>query len=1021
MLLHAMSLGLLVQGVTVSNEFPVDAPVFRVVNAERPAVAFDGVNYLVVWSDERTEVPGRIYGVRVDANGAPLGPNFYIGAGRSNPDVAFDGANFLVVAQSAVGFPAQNDVSGVRVSPAGVVLDTTPISIASAGTDDEFPAVAGGNGGWLVVWTNGAGTNANVLGARVSGAGVLLDTTPLTLSNAANAQGSADVAFDGTRFFAVWRDFRGASPAIYGARVSTAGVVQDTAGLLLAGGTTGRDAPAIAFDGTRYLVAFASGPVGTRNIDAVRVSTAGAVVGGVFSVSANAADESNPAVTWTGANYVVGWNREVPFDAWAARVDGAGAVLDASPLVVAGQASAGELDVALASNGSHALVVWRDTALGVAARRLSSAGTFLDATARGLVQAPNVESGPQVAFDGANALVVWRDGRNGNADIYAARVTPAGASLDGTGLPVATSGADEVTPAVGFGGGSYLVVWMRGGNIYGRRYSPAGAALGAEFAVTAAAATETFPRLAFDGTNFLVVFRSGADIAGVRVTAAGAVLDATPIAISTSANDESSPDVGFDGTQFKVFWDSYISAVNRDEVWCRIVSTGGVPAGTSPVTFRGVSGSSFRSPRVAMGPGGQVVASISSGRVVLTPVGGGCLPPVTAASATVGSGTSASSMATDGTHFLVTWSDTEGVKATMANAQAWPSHPTGFAVTPPYPPRTAAPAVVALGTGSYLLVYEKADPGQLLGGRGMFRTLALTYASNGTACADGTQCNTGYCIDGVCCNTSCGGGDTTDCQGCSTAAGAAADGTCGFLPSTHVCAPAVGPCDVPDTCPGNSQYCWQDTVVDAGTVCRAAAGACDVAEVCDGMDAGCPADGLAAAATVCRASAGACDLEEVCTGSDAQCPADGLASATMACRASAGECDVAEACTGSAAVCPMDGFATDGTPCSAGTCQGGLCVSADAGAPDAGTADAGAPDAGTADAGPGDSGTPETDAGTSDAGTTPVADAGTGADGGVEPTTPGGCGCSGGPLPWDGGVAALALLGLLRSARRRRG
>ncbi len=118
-------------------------------------------------------------------------------------------------------------------------------------------------------------------------------------------------------------------------------------------------------------------------------------------------------------------------------------------------------------------------------------------------------------------------------------------------------------------------------------------------------------------------------------------------------------------------------------------------------------------------------------------------------------------------------------------------------------------------------------------------TLAL---SNGDACTLDADCTSGSCVDGVCCNTTCGGGDPNDCQACSVAAGAAVDGTCG--PRT------------------------------AGIVCRAAAGACDVAETCDGTSLACPTDALVAPGTICRAAVDQCDQAESCTGTSPACPDD---------------------------------------------------------------------------------------------------------------------------------------------------
>jgi hypothetical protein len=46
---------------------------------------------------------------------------------------------------------------------------------------------------------------------------------------------------------------------------------------------------------------------------------------------------------------------------------------------------------------------------------------------------------------------------------------------------------------------------------------------------------------------------------------------------------------------------------------------------------------------------------------------------------------------------------------------------------------------------------------------------AVTGATNGLGCTDNAQCGSGFCVDGVCCNSACAGG-TSDCQACAVAA-----------------------------------------------------------------------------------------------------------------------------------------------------------------------------------------------------------------------------------------------------------
>ncbi|HXI60656.1 MAG TPA: HYR domain-containing protein, partial [Polyangia bacterium] len=193
----------------------------------------------------------------------------------------------------------------------------------------------------------------------------------------------------------------------------------------------------------------------------------------------------------------------------------------------------------------------------------------------------------------------------------------------------------------------------------------------------------------------------------------------------------------------------------------------------------------------------------------------------------------------------------------------------------------------------------------------------------GGVCTTGADCGSGFCVDGVCCASACGGGDPTDCQACSVAAGGTTDGLCTPVSAAHVCRPSAGVCDAAETCDGSSLQCPANGFAPAGTGCRASAGVCDTAEVCTGSSAQCPADQLTAAGTICRAGAGACDVAEVCSGSSAACPPDALLSAGSVCRASAGACDVAETCSGSSATCPPDALRTAGTTCraSAGACD----------------------------------------------------------------------------------------------------
>ena len=207
-------------------------------------------------------------------------------------------------------------------------------------------------------------------------------------------------------------------------------------------------------------------------------------------------------------------------------------------------------------------------------------------------------------------------------------------------------------------------------------------------------------------------------------------------------------------------------------------------------------------------------------------------------------------------------------------------------------------------------------------GAGAVRAYDLRL-SNGSGCTSASQCGSGFCVDGVCCNTAC----NLTCDSCSYSAGGTTDGTCTPVRSgvTRVCRASPGACDVTETCLPSSTACPEDVFAPSWQVCRGSQGICDSAEYCTGESAGCPLNVYRPSSVECRAATDLCDMPEFCTGSSSACPAStgAVRPSTETCRGSTGPCDPAENCTGSSAACPADQLAAAGTECNASS--GGGC------------------------------------------------------------------------------------------------
>jgi hypothetical protein len=545
-------------------------PISRAADIQgHPAIAFDGTNFLVVWEDYRRRQYD-IYGARVTPAGIVLDPSgipvCQAAAYQYAPAVAFTGTGFLVVWRD---YRNGYDIYGTRVTADGVVLDSTGIAISTAAHDQMEPAVAFDGANSLVVWQDERSGGRDLFGARVTPAGVVLDSMGIPISQAAGYQSAPAVAFDGTNFLVVWNDYRTGDGDIYGARVTPAGAVLDSAGIAIPRASVHQLYPAVAFDGTNFLVVWMEEPGDSFDIYAARVTSSGVVLDSIgIHISDARGDEWYPAVAYDSTNYLVVWG-DGTSDIFGARVTPHGDLLDTSSIALTGAANTQQNPV-VASDGSNYLVVWTDVRgadQDIYGARVTQAGVVLDPAGFAISQAVGYQNYPAVAFDGADYLVVWEDGRGGQfvPHIYGARITPSGVVLDTSGIPISNGGDLEGLPAVAFDGSNFLVVWERWygsapSDIYGARVTPDGIVLDPSgFAVSQASNYEYQPAVASDGTNSLVVWTdqrnpSFFDIYCARVTPAGAVLDPVGIPICQEEGYQQNPAVAFDGTYYLVAW-----------------------------------------------------------------------------------------------------------------------------------------------------------------------------------------------------------------------------------------------------------------------------------------------------------------------------------------------------------------------------------------------------------------------------------------------------------------------------------
>ncbi|MBN1420218.1 MAG: hypothetical protein JXP34_15670 [Planctomycetes bacterium] len=366
---------------------------------------------------------------------------------QATPAAAFGGGVYLVVWREGWhGKGGSARIRAARVSPDGKLLDrqSSEIAPAPAGVQ-ERPRVAFGGGAFLVVWQDFRnGKDYDILAARITLEGRVLDREPIAVAAGPRNQVLPDVASDGKSFLVVWQGLAGDETAYRG-----------FAAAVSAGGKTGRPIetgmtpqPRVAWNGARYLAASGGAGFWSGSVQVVALSADGAPQGkpvlairgtkaAVFSLSA-AADNG-----WLLASH-----RSLP-DPWGWGGPGAMRAVrigeDGKPVNQDGiKEPAGVQD---------RLPGWLD--LG---RKKEAGATW-----------PWGESAS--AFDGTHSVVVWqRHHLSGekmtdlvDCDLIAARVDGF-TSLDPAGVPAAATQAEERHPALASDGrGRTLLVHEKGG------------------------------------------------------------------------------------------------------------------------------------------------------------------------------------------------------------------------------------------------------------------------------------------------------------------------------------------------------------------------------------------------------------------------------------------------------------------------------------------------------------------------------------------------------------------------------
>ncbi|XXF78260.1 hypothetical protein P2318_00450 [Myxococcaceae bacterium GXIMD 01537] len=274
------------------------------------------------------------------------------------------------------------------------------------------------------------------------------------------------LATDGDQFFVAWWD-GGRTGQLYAARVSKQGRLLDPDSIALdLPPTAFPSPPAVAFDGKQFLVVWH----GEFSLYLARVNRDGTLDGPYITLftPSDHFPAGTPGLACSDRKCLVAW---FTFGGSA----GSGAVrgltfrtdrsdLDREEVFISNSLTAiNSFGLAVAWAHERYLVAWTDLRNGtedILAARVRRDGTVLDPGGFTVSGAAGNQRFPDVTGTKEGFFVAWSDSRQGDADIFGARVKDGtNKVLDPRGIRISTSRTEDILPRIASDGREVLVTW----------------------------------------------------------------------------------------------------------------------------------------------------------------------------------------------------------------------------------------------------------------------------------------------------------------------------------------------------------------------------------------------------------------------------------------------------------------------------------------------------------------------------------------------------------------------------------
>lgn len=271
-------------------------------------VAYDGTNYLIGIVGDNVNSKS-ITAQLLSPTGSLVGSRISIGATGASPYVAFDGTNYLMLWSNYSGSDGDNikatdTVFGQFISTSGNLVGSHfPIFIDANISSPKGGCLVFSDSNYIIVFKR----NRIDYVQSLSKTGSLIGY-PLQLSQ--NEVNDNSIGFDGTNFLVVWASHEdyGYQQDVYGQFISKTGALVGSNFTIDHGNMASDNPVSIAYDGSRYLVAFHESSTIGWNLFAHFVTPSGLVESNRIMLRDSTYSPGFPFLNFDGTNYLVVWS-----------------------------------------------------------------------------------------------------------------------------------------------------------------------------------------------------------------------------------------------------------------------------------------------------------------------------------------------------------------------------------------------------------------------------------------------------------------------------------------------------------------------------------------------------------------------------------------------------------------------------------------------------------------------------------------------------------------------------------------